>query len=382
MFSKLSFQQYQVVRRNLISPFKKNFNSISDSKPDRQNIIILKDFEKKQLKKIFSKIEYDPRGAFNYILELRKAAYNNFPTRLLKVLECQKTGLDIKPYISVANLPFDETSGSPVGDESSLMFKKTYLSENLNVSLSAIIGEPYSVIFEGKDLVNNLVPHKKHEKEYTGLGSGVELDLHIENAALKYHKNGDMSPTGLTLSGVRHDNLANPSPKTRICDARLALEGLKDYEKEILRGDNYKIKVPMRWRDQANQETSPSPILRGCIKQPEIAVAFYPDMVKPISKEASEVLEKFYNNAKNVSEAFDIKPGTIFYVDNRFTLHSRDKFNANYDENGRALRWVQRCFVKDSLWSMRFTKKEKDRILNPSKTELTLNNDINNTISL
>ena len=367
--NKLFSRHNPFFNKNTLSLVKRGFSTDFSKGIDQKNVITLKDDEKKQLQKAFSKIEYDPRGSSDYILKLRKEAYNNFPTRLLKVLEAQKAGLDIKPYIIVKNLPFDETSGSPMDDESSLDFKPTHLSENLIVSLSALIGEPYSIVFEGKELVNNLVPHKEHEKEYTGLGSGVELDFHIENAALKYHQDGNMSPTGLTLHGVQHDYLANPTPKTRICDSRLALEGLKDYEKEILKGNNYKIKVPMRWRTQANQETEPSPILKGCTKQPEVAVAFYPDMVKPISKEASDVLEKFYHNVKEKSEAVDIKPGTMLYTDNRFTMHSRDKFQASYDENGKALRWVQRVFVKDSLWPLRFAKQEKERILNPSETK-------------
>lgn len=370
--SKLFLRQNPLIKsmlsKNTLSLIKKGFSTDFSSGIDPKNVITLKDEEKKQLMKVFSKIKYDPRGGFDYILKLRKEAYNNFPIRLLEILEAQKAGLDIKPYIIVKNLPFDETSGSPMDGESSLDFKSTHLSENLIVSLSALLGEPYSIVFEGKELVNNLVPHKEHENAYTGLGSGVELDFHIENAALKYHQDGNLSPTGLTLNGVQHDHLANPTPKTRICDSRLALECMKDSDREILKGNNYKIKVPMRWRTQANQETQPSPIIKGCSKQPEVAVAFYPDMVKPISKEASDVLEKFYHHVKEKSEAVDIKPGTMLYTDNRFTMHSRDKFQASYNEKGRALRWVQRVFVKDSLWPMRFAQQEKERILDPSNT--------------
>lgn len=366
--SKIFSYKNPLFNKNTLSFVTRNFfgTDFSDG-IDKKNIITLTDSEKTQLQKTFSKIEYDPRGSADYILKLRKEAYNNFPTRLLKLLESQKAGLDIKPYIIVNNLPFDKATGSPRINESSLDFKPTHLSENLIVAFSAIVGEPYSILFEGSEIVNNLVPHKEHEKEYTGLGSGVELDFHIENAALKYSKDGNMSPTGLTLNGVKYDELANPTPKTRICDSRLALDGLKDYEKEVLKGNNYKIKVPMRWRTSTNQITEPSPIIKGCSKQPEVAVAFYPDMVKPISKEASDVLDKFYSNVKEKSEWVDIKPGTMVYTDNRFTMHSRDKFTASYDEDGRGNRWVQRVFTKDSLWPYRNIKQEKDRVLNPTE---------------
>ena len=368
LYNQVFSYKNPIFNKNSISFVVKNFFSREFSDGiDQKNIITLMDSEKVQLQKTFSQIQYDPSGSDGYILMLRKEAYNNFPHRLLKLLESQRVALDIKSYIIVNNLPFDKATGSPRINESSLNFKPTHLSENLIVAFCAVLGEPYSILFEGGEIVNNLIPHKEHEKEYTGLGSAVELDFHIENAALKYHKDGNMSPTGLALNGVKYDEFANPTPKTRICDSRLALDGLKDYEKEILKGNNYKIKVPMRWRTSTNQITDPSPIITGCLKQPEVAVAFYPDIVKPISKEASDVLDKFYHNIKEKSEWVDIKPGTMVYADNRFTMHSRDKFTASYDENGRGNRWVQRVFVKDSLWSYRNTKQEKDRVLNPTE---------------
>jgi hypothetical protein len=45
------------------------------------------------------------------------------------------------------------------------------------MAFASLIGEPYSILFEGGDIVNNLIPTKRAKREYTGLGSEVELDF-------------------------------------------------------------------------------------------------------------------------------------------------------------------------------------------------------------
>ncbi|WP_273788078.1 MULTISPECIES: hypothetical protein [Bartonella] len=62
---------------------------------------------------------------------------------------------------------------------------------------SLLIGEPYLIKFEGKHIVNNLVPLEDNKKDYTGLRSAVELDFHIENAALKFIRGLNLSPKGI-----------------------------------------------------------------------------------------------------------------------------------------------------------------------------------------
>lgn len=106
------------------------------------------------------------------------------------------------------------------------------MSKNLIMIFSLLIGEPYSIKFERKHIVNNLVPLEDNKKDYTGLGSEVELDFHIENAALKFITGFNLSPKGIFLSGVRNDV---DSPLTRISDARLALKLLNEEDLSSLR---------------------------------------------------------------------------------------------------------------------------------------------------
>src|SRR3990167_526066 len=110
-----------------------------------------------------------------------------------------------------------------------------------------MIGDAYSIAFEGPELVNNLTPQKDTARDYTGLGSEVELDFHIENAALRFMSEDDCSPMGMLLLGIRNDTAIN-GPKTYISDARIAMQSLSCEDLEVLREKNFIIRLPYRWR--------------------------------------------------------------------------------------------------------------------------------------
>lgn len=60
-----------------------------------------------------------------------------------------------------------------------------------------------------------------------------------------------------------------------------------------------------------------------------------------------------------------VSPGKLVLINNHFTLHSRDRFDPQYDENDRALRWVQRVFVARSLWNFRAFTPLQARVFDP-----------------
>lgn len=159
--------------------------------------------EASAIKKGLSSIPYDPYGGIDYMSSIRIAAYRCLPERILNILEQQKNPKNLAPFFVFNNLPIDdEVTGSPSFVETGRTFKSGNLSENIICAIGAILGEPYSIYFEGKELVNNLTPQKNSKNEYTGLGSEVELDLHNENAALKYMSLDDCSPAGMFLFGI------------------------------------------------------------------------------------------------------------------------------------------------------------------------------------
>ncbi len=331
--------------------------------------ITLTDAESALIRQAFSHIPYMPNGNEEYITALRVAAYSSIPERILKILERQRSSNNPLPYVIFNNLPIDEAIyGSPTFSDKGTDFKSANLSENVITAFGSVVGEPYSIYFEGQELVNNLTPQKDCKRDYTGLGSDVELDFHIENAALKFMSEDDYSPMGIFFLGLRVDPNST-SPKTRISDARLALSRLSKEDLKILCENNFIIRVPYRWRgafagEKANTELCP--LVSGPADFPRISAVFYPDMVKPVGDRAKEAFMNFYDAIKFVSVSTYLTPGKLLYVDNRFALHSRDEFCATYDENGAPYRWVQRLFVAPNLWNFRTISSIGERVFNPA----------------
>jgi L-asparagine oxygenase len=338
--------------------------------------INLSNTEKNKLKTELNNFIYDGYGKNQYINELRRAIYKALPKHLLDLINQQKTSYNLFSGIVIDNLPIDEDIiGSPNFEQTGKDFKSGVLSENIITAFSTLIGEPYSIYYEGRELVNNLTPQTNTKYDYTGLGSEVELDFHVENAALQYLSEDDYSPLGVFFLGLRIDETVE-QPKTYIADARKALQLLKQSDIEILYGNNFHLHLPHRWRETFNSShinTSQCPVIRGSLHLPRVSVAFYPGMVTPIDNQAKSALNNFHAAIKEVSESIIITPGKLVYVDNRFTLHSRTRFEPTYDATGCPYRWVQRVFVSSSLWPFRNFQSLGDRVFVPKLENKIIN---------
>jgi len=327
---------------------------------DENNLFNLTNSEHKCLEKALSEISYDPYGSQRYITDLRIIALSALPRRIIDVLAEQRASIQPRPYLIFNNLPTDEqVFTTPNPNTFTPAAKSHCVSENLIMAFAVLLGEPYSIHFEGTDIVNNLIPIKESQYEYTGLGSEVELDFHIENAALKFMEDFNFSPLGLLLTGVRHDP---QGPLTRLADVRSALNLLEQETIECLRKPDFRIKVPYRWRCGDITQTEPVPLLRGNLNLPEVSAVFYPDMIETKNSSATDAMANLYQAIQKVSFGVEIKPGTLIYIDNRFTLHSRDKFNGSFDDNQKPMRWVQRVFISPNLWNHRNLVQIKPRV--------------------
>ncbi|MCE2705521.1 MAG: hypothetical protein LW807_00355 [Proteobacteria bacterium] len=190
----------------------------------------------------------------------------------------------------------------------------------------------------------------------------------------------DCSPLGLLLLGVREQK--ESTPYTNIVDVRSILNDITECNLNILRGNNYIIRVPYRWIPAFsgdNQNTKPCPMITGEGDLVRINAVFYPDMVLALTHEAKIAFDNLYFALRHKMIKINITPGKLVYIDNRVALHSRDRFTAQYDANGAAYRWIQRLFIMPNLWPMQNFSKVGPRVFDPGNSaypNLAINNQI------
>ena len=365
MLVKTEFQFQNSVYAEPKNRKKVIFTKSYSIRGEKMSIITLTNKESIIIKNELVKIQYDAMGGEDYVSNIRQAAYRSFPKRVIDILNQQKSAKKLNSHIIFDNIPIDdEVYGSPAFHQTGKDFKSGDLSENVICAFGLMVGDAYSIAFEGRELVNNLTPQKETKMDYTGLGSEVELDFHIENAALRFMSEDDCSPIGMFLLGIRRDP-SNNGPKTYVSDARVAIQKLSEEDIEVLRNKNFIIRLPYRWRSAfqgGHENTDLCAVLTGSEDLPRINVAFYPDMVLPVNERAKTAYNNFYQAIKSVAEGIEVQPKRLVYIDNRFTLHAREKFSATYDDQGLPYRWVQRLFITSSLWNFRRFYSKGDRV--------------------
>ena len=324
--------------------------------------IILTESEKNLIYDVLLNVKYDPVGSPAYIQSLRKIAYKSFPDRVLDALNLLYNN-EI-PALVIENLPSTTISKIPFKNEK---YEKDFTSENIILTFSSLLGEPYSISAEGENIVNNLIPYKETKHDYTGLGSESELDFHIENSALNFlFKHESLSPSALLLFGVA-SNPSNPV-KTKFVDIRKVLD-VMDYEDiKTLKGDNFIISVPYRWRSYLPKDkliTYPVPMICGNLQNPKVFFAFYSNVVKAISQDAEMALEKLRSKIDEFASFEVLTSGKLLLLGNKYTLHARESFKASYSQDGRPDRWIQRVFVSRDISSFYRIKILQGRIFEP-----------------
>lgn len=141
-----------------------------ESSIDSSLIFTLSDAERDNLFNSLNQIEYDPTGSTDYISEVRATAMRTLPISIVKFLSKQKTALKPAPYIIFENLPIDEEiKFTPDSQIIPPHAKSGSISENLIIAIGSLIGEPYSMFHEGRNIVNNLIPSLKAKKNIQDL---------------------------------------------------------------------------------------------------------------------------------------------------------------------------------------------------------------------
>lgn len=266
------------------------------------------------------------------------------------------------------NLPFEQVEWSPFPGMPARSAKRTCLSEMLLIGMGPHMGELYGVASEGRRLVNDLIPSMTDLDRHTGNGSRKLLGLHYENAAPRYLSAGrDFSPKALMLTGVSEQTVGGPA--TPVAIAARAVARLSDADRTVLRNACAILKAPQRWRDHAEiQDIGPVPVILGPAGREQVVAAFYGDLTRPAFEAAAGPLERLEAELNAVAIPLQIVPGRMVHLANGRVLHGRTDFEAEFDAEGRARRWIQRVFLGGRVEQFRADGDLHERVyaLNPA----------------
>ena len=312
--------------------------------------IRLDDEDKHRLRKNLSVIDYDPGGGDDYLAAVQEMMHASLPRAIVKLLAEQKDRRKARPFLVFDNLPVSEkVITSPPAQGVFPQLKSGCLSENLAVGFARLIGEPYSIAYEGDGVVNNVVPKKALARAHTSQGFDVALEFHTEHPALKHYKGMNLSPNGLVVTGVRRDP---HGPRTWLADVPETLATMSAPDLATLRRPVYSVRSPERWKECApavDVSRHRVPLVFEENSAMQVCAAFFPNTVKPLNWQARMAFENFHKALKRNALGLKLEPGRLVYINNDRTVHARERFDASFDQWGNGLRWVQRVCVTHDL---------------------------------
>lgn len=251
-------------------------------------------------------------------------------------------GLPVDP-----RLPETPRDGKPSKD------KESFVSEHVLLGLTQLIGEPagYTTEKDGQ-LIHDIIPVESGQRSQTNQSSSVFLNFHND---ITYDDSGRYNVTNpdfLILVCVK----ASPDGLglTSYAAARAVVAALPPEQVEVLRGASFRMNAPGTYcrehADGADVWSDPVPVISGPLEAPEIAASA--NGVEPIGRAAAEAWQALQAVCQQESISFStlLQPGDALLINNRKGLHARQEFHAAFDGNDR---WLQRTYVRRSLWEAR-----------------------------
>ncbi|MFD0883337.1 TauD/TfdA family dioxygenase [Streptosporangium algeriense] len=260
---------------------------------------------------------------------------------------------DTPGVMLVDNLPLDRELPPTPDDGGPSKGKQTFVAESVLVGLSGLLGEPVSFLTE-KDgrIVHDVVPTAQGARTQTSQGSKVFLNFHNDIVHDGVGRYDISNPDFLVLNCLRSDRTGDAL--TYYADARDILRALDQGTVEVLRSPLFQLNAPggytRMFADGKDVYSDPVPILTGPDHAPEITVAA--NGVRFLTAEAEQAFELLQRacRAPGVMQTVHLKPGQALLINNRKGIHARSQFEAEFDGLDR---WLQRTYVRRSLWNIR-----------------------------
>lgn len=258
----------------------------------------------------------------------------------------------------VDNLPVDPVLPATPTDGGPSQAKATGVSEACLLGLSGLLGEPTGVTTEkAGQLVHDVIPVRTGATTQTNQGSAVFLNFHND---IIYDPSGIYTlsnPDFLVLLCVRSDPEGRAA--TYYADARDVARALDPEHLEELRKPLFRLNAPGSYCRQVGRDQvlgKPTALISGPEEYPEIAVSA--NGVEPLTAGAAAARDALQQTCREVAHQVHLRPGQALLINNRKGLHARSSFQAHHDGTDR---WLQRSYVRVSLWGVRRRLHEQDQ---------------------
>lgn len=200
-------------------------------------------------------------------------------------------------------------------------------------------------------LYQDMVPNRAMALSQTSLGSGVELELHTEQAFSK------LRPDILSLACLR----GHPDAKTYVLPAHVLLEHMTPFERKLLRRELWRTGVDGSFKLGGHEfiegeERGPLAIVGGAHDDP--TVVFDQDLMTGVTEEAQAMVGRVVEVYRAHRFSVTIEPGQILLVDNVRAVHGRSPFTPNFDGSDR---FISRSFAIRDLVRTRYARPANSR---------------------
>lgn len=251
----------------------------------------------------------------------------------------------------IGNLPVDGALPATPHDGGPSAHKDTFVAEGVLLGLSGLLGEPVGMLTE-KDgrIIHDVVPVPGGERTQTNQGSRAFLNFHSDIVYDAVGRYDLANPDFLVLNCLRADH--EGQAVTSYADARDIAAALDEDVLATLRSPLFRLNAPGGYTRAhaggAEVLSDPVPVMGGAAAYPEIAVSA--NGVRPLTTAAGAALLRLQEVCRSVAQPVRLRPGQALLVNNRKGVHARSGFSPRYDGLDR---WLQRTYVRRSLWSIR-----------------------------
>jgi L-asparagine oxygenase len=202
-------------------------------------------------------------------------------------------------------------------------------------------------------LYQDMVPNRALALSQTSLGSGVELELHTEQAFSK------LRPDLLSLACLR----GHPDAKTYVLPAHVLLEHMTPFERKLLRRELWSTGVDGSFKLGGHEfregdVRGPLAIIGGAEDDPTIV--FDQDLMSGATPEAHALIARVVEVYRAHRFSVTLEPGQILLLDNVRAVHGRSPFTPNFDGSDR---FISRSFAIRDLVRTRFARPGNSRTI-------------------